>query len=73
MPEGEHSWKNWKGPRKVVSSRIPAETQLVIAVAAGHRGISVNRLVGEILERWAEDWLRDNLEEIRVAVATGRR
>ena len=68
MPEGEHSWKNWKGARVKVTCRISAEAHLLLEVAALERGTTVPSLLPEIAESWAADWLEANRGDLRQAV-----
>lgn len=69
MPEGEHSWKNWKGARVKVTCRIGAEAHLLLEIAATERGTTVPSLLPEIAESWAADWVEANRERLMQAVS----
>lgn len=72
MPMGERAWATSKGPRKATTVRLSAEADVLLEVAATDLGVTKTALATELLERWADAWLRANLDRLREAVAERR-
>ena len=65
MPIGEREWAGSKGPRKKLALRVSAEAHILLAVAGTMTGASTAAMATEVTGRWAEEWLRENLDAIR--------
>jgi hypothetical protein len=72
MPEGERSFASSKGPRQLVALRLPASVCLLLNLAAAEVGMTRTALATELVERWAEQWLLRNQEQISSAVEAER-
>jgi hypothetical protein len=63
MPMGEKAFVKSKGPRKLVAVTLPIEVHALLKLAGTHLGTSPTGMATQVIERWAEDWMRTNLDE----------
>jgi hypothetical protein len=63
MPMGEKAFVESKGPRKLVAVTLPIEVHALLKLAGTHLGTSPTGMAIQIIERWAEERMRTNLDE----------
>jgi hypothetical protein len=68
MPEGQRSWATSKGPRTLVTLRLPASVCLLLNLAGADVGMSRTAFATKLIERWADEWLSRHREELDEAV-----